>query len=108
VALIDAVIAQDTQWRDGDRRRPAQWLRHASHCNSAEPPPLRRAATYRTERLRTESNALNKEVGQRRKVSVTTVHIDCPLPWIQACVKLAPSKTPERFLAARGKACCPC
>ncbi len=80
MALIDAVIAQDTRWRDGDRHRPGQCLRHARHCNSAEQAPLRCAATYRTERLRTEFNALNKEVGQRRKVRAATLHIGSPLP----------------------------
>ena len=88
VVLIDAVIAQDARWRDGDRHRPGQRLRHACHCSSAEPPPLRCAATYRTERLRTEFNALNKEVGQRRKVSIATLHIGSPLPWSQACIEL--------------------
>ncbi|KAK9828382.1 hypothetical protein WJX81_002118 [Elliptochloris bilobata] len=48
VPLVDEVIEQDNQWRD---------------------------AIFRTERLRTEFNALNKEIGQRRKAKEDTADL---------------------------------
>lgn len=73
VQLVDKVIELDAKWRDGNAALLlphssffcTAWLAGPCETNTAL---LDDAAVYKMERLKTEFNALNKEIGRLRKV----------------------------------------